>query len=515
MRKSRWFSVCLALLMLFAVMLAPNGWGVLPSAQAGGANPVQLTAAASGQSIVLTWTVPTTATGLSGYYIYRGTSPGGESAQPLRDFPITGTTFTDTSASSGTYYYIVKPVFNSTTPGAASNEASATVPAGVTIILYVGQPTMTVNGVSKEIDPGQGTAPVLVDGRVFVPIRAIVEAMGGTVGYTAAEKKVSITLGSTAIDLWIGQTTARVNGVMKNLDVAPYISDTGRTMLPLRFVTENLGCQVAWESATQKVTITYGGGGATTPPTIITTTTTTPTVIPGTPAGNTTSGPSTTTTNIPGLAAQYKFNGDFKDATGKGNDATQSGSVSFVDDSVMGKCAVFNGGYLTVESSDALNLGSNFTISVWVMVDPSMAIPINKDGSIISKLDDRGLYNNLHWYTRGTFGMVGYLDTNVGERSITNKAFTDYKMHLSWTQLVFSGDGENLYLYCNGSLISTNPVGTGVSIIPSTGDVRIGCGNDINNQNLFFIGKMADLRIYNRTLGQDEITPLYSAGAAR
>ena len=38
---------------------------------------------------------------------------------------------------------------------------------------------MTVNGVSRAIDP-QGTVPVIVESRTFLPIRAIVEALGGT-----------------------------------------------------------------------------------------------------------------------------------------------------------------------------------------------------------------------------------------------------------------------------------------------------------------------------------------------
>lgn len=274
----------------------------------GASSAPQLTAVASGQSVVLNWTAPSDTSGLTGYYIYRGASPGGESASPLRDFPVTQTTFTDNPASSGTYYYIVKPVYNSTTPGASSNEASATVTVvstgGVTIVLQVGQPTMTVNGVTSEIDPGQGTAPVLVDGRVFVPIRSIVQAMGGTIDWSASEQKLTITLGATVIDLWIGRNTARVNGMTRTLDVAPYVSDTDRTMLPLRFVIENLGCQVQWEIATQKVTIIYAGGsaasvpgpGSTNPPATQPTTTTPSTTPPSTVASG--SGPFTGLWNV-------------------------------------------------------------------------------------------------------------------------------------------------------------------------------------------------------------------------
>jgi hypothetical protein len=52
-----------------------------------------------------------------------------------------------------------------------------------------------------------------------------------------------------------------VNGVSTPIDstdakVVPEIIN-GRTMLPLRFVTENLGATVGWDQNTQTITITY------------------------------------------------------------------------------------------------------------------------------------------------------------------------------------------------------------------------------------------------------------------
>lgn len=62
--------------------------------------------------------------------------------------------------------------------------------------------------------------------------------------------------------MWIGQNTALVNGVEKQIDadnssVAPLIIPPGRTMLPLRFISENLGCQVEWDSGLREVKVTY------------------------------------------------------------------------------------------------------------------------------------------------------------------------------------------------------------------------------------------------------------------
>ena len=44
--------------------------------------------------------------------------------------------------------------------------------------------------------------------------------------------------------------------LMVETDVAPYISDSERTMLPLRFIAENLDCEVNWDGLTKQVTIT-------------------------------------------------------------------------------------------------------------------------------------------------------------------------------------------------------------------------------------------------------------------
>jgi len=213
------------------------------------------------------------------------------------------------------------------------------------------------------------------------------------------------------------------------------------------------------------------------------------------------------------LITQYKFNGDFKDASGNGNDGTKVGDVSLADDSTVGKCAVFNGGYINVEGSPSLNLGSQFTISAWVMVDPSMAANSNKNGSIISKLDDNGKYNIYHAYTRGTFGVRMDSRFTSGENSVQTGPFQDWGLSGNWSHLVFSYDGQALYLYDNGALKATKEISGGASLKSSGNKMRIGTGNDINNSNLFYKGKMADLRIYNYALSSDEIKAMYGGGA--
>ncbi len=133
--------------------------------------------------------------------------------------------------------------------------------AQTVIILQVGEASMMVNGVTQAIDQ-QGTVPVIVESRTFLPVRAIVEALGGSIAWTAAEQKVTIIMGSDVIELFIGKSTARVNGLSVSIDpanakVTPRIVG-GRTMLPVRFITERLGGTVVWNDATKTATLTFG-----------------------------------------------------------------------------------------------------------------------------------------------------------------------------------------------------------------------------------------------------------------
>ncbi len=131
------------------------------------------------------------------------------------------------------------------------------------ITLQPNHPYMTVNGIKREIDPGRGTKPVIVKSwsRTVVPVRAIVEALGGTIEWNGNERKVTIKFNGNIIELWIDNPKAKVNGQTKWIDennhnVKPIIIND-RTMLPLRFVAESLGCEVSWNSEKRLITLTY------------------------------------------------------------------------------------------------------------------------------------------------------------------------------------------------------------------------------------------------------------------
>ena len=127
---------------------------------------------------------------------------------------------------------------------------------GGTITLQIGNPRLTVNGVSKAIDDG-GTVPVIRNDRTLLPVRAVIEAMGGTVGWDNSTRTVSLTKDGKNLYLQINSTLCvDSTGRYYALDSAPIILNS-RTMLPIRFVVEYFGGTVGWNGTTRTVTIQY------------------------------------------------------------------------------------------------------------------------------------------------------------------------------------------------------------------------------------------------------------------
>ncbi|NPV92381.1 MAG: hypothetical protein HPY50_16575 [Firmicutes bacterium] len=155
---------------------------------------------------------------------------------------------------------VTTPTVSFITPGDLIQKKGGLIPTGTKLdtVLQIGSPSMTVNGETREIDPGKSTAPVIVGGRTLLPIRAVIEAYGGTVEWDGAARKVTVVCNGKTIELWIDSLNTKVNGESKTTEVAPQIIND-RTMLPLRFISENLGLSVDWDGASQRVTIKTGG----------------------------------------------------------------------------------------------------------------------------------------------------------------------------------------------------------------------------------------------------------------
>ncbi|MEG1661193.1 MAG: copper amine oxidase N-terminal domain-containing protein, partial [Clostridiales bacterium] len=109
----------------------------------------------------------------------------------------------------------------------------------------------------KNIATGD-VAPVIVDGRTFIPFRVLFEAMGATVSYNEDTRTVSATKDKLAINFAVGQKDITVTQDNKKevitTDAASFISN-GRTLVPVRFAAQSLGATVGWDAAKRTVLI--------------------------------------------------------------------------------------------------------------------------------------------------------------------------------------------------------------------------------------------------------------------
>ncbi len=120
------------------------------------------------------------------------------------------------------------------------------------IILYIGKTNAEINGMPVTLD----VPPRIMNGRTMIPLRFVGEAMGAEIEWEGTEQKITFTLYGKEIILRVGANTALVNGEPVALDTPPTIID-GRTLVPVRFVSENLGARVDWQGDLQRITITF------------------------------------------------------------------------------------------------------------------------------------------------------------------------------------------------------------------------------------------------------------------
>lgn len=114
----------------------------------------------------------------------------------------------------------------------------------------------TVNGQPVIFNDVQ---PMTMNGRVLVPVRGVFEQMGVNVDWEPATQTVTANGNGNDVVLGIGKRVARVNDHRVRLDV-PAMVYHGRTMVPLRFISESMGAQVNWYADNRLVAINTNGG---------------------------------------------------------------------------------------------------------------------------------------------------------------------------------------------------------------------------------------------------------------
>jgi len=132
-------------------------------------------------------------------------------------------------------------------PKAPSTPKAPTIPSGK------GEITVRVDGTPIKFD----VPPQMSGGTVFVPLRGVFEKMGARVDFNKATGVVKAWRKQTTVELKVGDRLSKVNGNTVFM-LQPAFSKDGRTLVPLRFLGESLGAQVAWDPMHRIVQISAG-----------------------------------------------------------------------------------------------------------------------------------------------------------------------------------------------------------------------------------------------------------------
>ncbi|MDP4133671.1 MAG: carbohydrate-binding domain-containing protein [Bacillota bacterium] len=109
--------------------------------------------------------------------------------------------------------------------------------------------TVTLDGKELTFD----VSPQIINGRTMVPLRIIFEALGYSVTYNNGI--INAAKDGSAIEMTVGSVNMKINGADVAFDAAPVIID-GRTLVPVRAVAEGALTYVDWAADTKTVSIT-------------------------------------------------------------------------------------------------------------------------------------------------------------------------------------------------------------------------------------------------------------------
>lgn len=116
------------------------------------------------------------------------------------------------------------------------------------IALCVSEPRAYVNGELQMIEEETGAMPFIENESTFVPLRFLCEGLGGEVEFNSETNDILITIDGTALKMNLDSSEAEVNGEKIDLGNVPKVVD-GRTYVPLRAVSELTGKKVFWDDS--------------------------------------------------------------------------------------------------------------------------------------------------------------------------------------------------------------------------------------------------------------------------
>lgn len=197
-----------------------------------------------------------------------------------------------------------------------------------------------------------------------------------------------------------------------------------------------------------------------------------------------------------------------KDSTANANNGTPTGPPAVVN-GFSGKARSFNGSsdYIEMPDSVSLRIGvPYFTFEAWI--SPGTVTGCGADGAAVCIIANKensyewGISNTgkLHWAIANTTPGWAWVNTGVIIPSNT------------WSHIVLTYDGINVYTYLNGVLSNTSAATGNVNNTTYQNALRIGARGAPGVASSFFPGKLDEIRIGNSVRTADEVAEAYRAG---
>lgn len=127
-----------------------------------------------------------------------------------------------------------------TSPALADKAQTEEAPVQDQIVFKIGSPEISVAGQRHSMD----SAALILNGRAYLPLRALSDAIGAEIEISEDFKALTITYDGYAVGLRTDSTIYTVDGERRIMSSAPYINAQSRTMVPVRVISEGLGLAV-------------------------------------------------------------------------------------------------------------------------------------------------------------------------------------------------------------------------------------------------------------------------------
>jgi hypothetical protein len=259
MTVRRSFALVMGLVFLLAYTAGPlaqaaNGQSTPDPSSDPLAVPRSLTAASGNSCVRLSWLPPQSPPEpvvFYNLYCAEGAVSPGDPALVAQLDPHTFSYIDFGVVNDETYVYQIRAQYDDKIESSAGSTATARPKAaGLSVILRVDQTAAEVNGANVVLDaPAQ-----IVGGATMVPLRFVASSLGADVKYDSGPRMITATLGPRVVRLWIGGKEAEIDGGRRPIASPPCLIQ-GRTMVPVRFISEAFGATVAYIAAERKVTV--------------------------------------------------------------------------------------------------------------------------------------------------------------------------------------------------------------------------------------------------------------------